>query len=66
MSTLTNQNRLLDRQLAVARSECEVVRTGLKEQLRVQLEAGKALREKVVDLNGLREKWEAEQERVKV
>ena len=44
----------------------EVVRTGLEEQVRAEATAAGDLRERMTGLAGVREKWEAEQERVKV
>jgi chromosome segregation ATPase len=63
--SLSNENRLLCRQLEVARREMEVVRTGLEEQVRAEATAAGDLRERMTGLAGVREKWEAEQERVK-
>ena len=66
VSSLTNENQHLHRQLGVARSECAVVREGLEEQLQGQTAAAKSLRLRVTELEGIKDKWEAEQERVKV
>ena len=66
VSSLTNENSHLCRQLDVARSECTVVRGGLEEQLEVQTTAAKSLRGRVAELEGVQDKWDAEQERVKV
>ena len=66
MSTLSNENSLLRRQLEVAHGETEVVRGALEEQVRAETTAARDLRGRVTELNGVREKWEAEQERVKV
>ena len=66
MCSLSNENRHLRRQLEVARREAEVVRTGLEEQVRAEDTAARDLRERLSELDGVREKWEAEQERVKV
>ena len=66
VSSLTNENSHLCRQLDVARSECTVVRARLEEQLEVQTTAARSLRDRVVELEGVRDKWDAEQERVKV
>ncbi|CAI8016821.1 hypothetical protein GBAR_LOCUS10300 [Geodia barretti] len=63
--SLSNENRLLCRQLEVARREMEVVRTSLEEQVRAEATAAGDLRERMTGLAGVREKWEAEQERVK-
>ena len=66
MRSLRNENELLSRQLEVARREVAVVRGGLEEQVQAQSAAARSLRERVAELGGIQEKWEAEQERVKV
>ena len=43
-----------------------MVRAGLEEQLEVQTASVDSLRRRVTNLDGVQEKWEAEQERVKV
>lgn len=50
----------------MARSECEVVKAGLQEQVDIQTGAVTTLRQRVTELEGMKGKWEAEQERVKV
>ena len=66
LSSLGNENRLLRRQLEVVRREVVVVKESLEGQLETQTEAVRTLRERVAELSGVRENWEAEQERVKV
>lgn len=50
----------------MAHSEREVVKAGLQEQLHIQTAAATKLRQRVMELEGMEGKWEAEQERVKV
>ena len=66
LSALRNENRLLGRQLEVAQRGGVAVREGLEEQLETQTKAAGILRDRMRELDGVREKWEAEQERVKV
>ena len=66
LSSLRNENSLLSSQLNLAKKESAVVRACLEDQLQTQTSADKALRERVAELEGVRDKLEAEQERVKV